>query len=335
MKIAVFSTKRYDRETLLAPPGYPHELVYLEPRLTVETAPLAAGFDGVCLFVHDQADRATLSCLAEHGCRLVALRCAGYNHVDLAAAASLGMAVVRVPAYSPYAVAEHAVGLILSLNRHFHRAHARVRDNNFSLDGFLGFDVHGKTVGVIGTGKIGQCFIQIMLGFGCRVLAYDLHRVQRLEEQGVEYRPFAEVMAEADIVSLHCPLTPQTHHLMNAQTLGQMKRGAMLINTSRGPLIDAVAVIEALKSGWLGYLGIDVYEEEEGVFFEDYSNRIITDDVLMRLNTFPNVLMTSHQAYFTREAVANIAATTLHNIEEFARTGTGQNLVRPESVVIP
>ncbi len=327
MKIAVFSTKRYDRETLFPPPGYPHELVYLEPRLTLETAPLASGFDGVCLFVHDQADRAVLTCLAGYGCRLVALRCAGYNHVDLTAAKALGITVVRVPAYSPYAVAEHAIGLILSLNRHFHRAHARIRDNNFSLDGFLGFDLHGKTVGVIGTGKIGQCFVQIMLGFGCRVLAYDLQPVQRLQEQGVEYRSLAEVIAEADILSLHCPLTPQTHHLMNANTLGQMKPGAMLINTSRGALIDAVAVIEALKCGRLGYLGIDVYEEEEGVFFEDLSNRIITDDVLMRLNTFPNVLMTSHQAYFTREAVTNIAATTLDNIEEFARTGSCRNIV--------
>ena len=324
MKVAVFSTKPYDREYLdRANAGHGHALTFFEAHLGRETAILAAGHDAVCAFVNDVLDGEVLRQLAAGGTRLVALRSAGFNHVDLTAARSLDITVARVPAYSPYAVAEHAVGLILTLNRKFHRAYSRVREGNFSLHGLRGFDLHGRTVGTIGTGKIGAVFARIMLGFGCRVLAFDPEPSQECRALGVEYVTLEELLRTSDIVSLHSPLNESTHHLINAERLALVKRGVMLINTSRGALVDTRAVIEALKSGQLGYLGIDVYEEEEQLFFEDLSTQIIRDDVFMRLLTFPNVIVTAHQAFFTEEALLNIAGTTVANITAFER-GTGE-----------
>lgn len=319
MQVAVFSTKPHDEDFLVAANTPGHELVFFEPRLTPETASLAAGSRAVCPFVNDDVGTATIERLAEVGVELLALRSAGYNHVDLAAAHDAGLPVVRVPAYSPHAVAEHAVALVLSLNRKIHRAYNRVREGNFSLGGLLGFDLHGTTVGVIGTGAIGRAFSQIMLGFGCEVLAHDPMPDDRCRAMGVQYRPLDEVLAASQIVSLHCPLTPDTHHLINADSLALMQRGVMLVNTSRGALVDTVAVIEALKSGRIGYLGLDVYEEEEGMFFEDLSDHVLRDDVFSRLLTFPNVLITGHQAFFTAEALHNIAATTIANLTAFER----------------
>ncbi len=320
MKIAVFSPKPYDRTFLKAASApHGHQLVFFEPRLTVETAALAAGFPAVCVFVNDCVNAEVLEILHRGGTRLVALRCAGFNNVDLEAAERLGITVARVPAYSPYAVAEHTVGLILTLNRKLHRAYNRVREGNFSLDGLLGFDLHGRTVGVVGTGKIGATLVPIVQGFGCRVLAYDPYPNPEVEARGVEYVPLPQLLAEADIVTLHCPLTPETHHLIDAAALRQMKPGVMLINTSRGALVDTPAVIEALKSGRVGYLGLDVYEEEADLFFEDLSQQLIQDDVFSRLLTFPNVVITGHQAFFTAEALTNIAETTLENVTAFER----------------
>ena len=315
MNVAVFSTKAYDQKFLeQANAAHRHGLVFLEPRLTPETAPLAAGFGAVCAFVNDRLSAEVLRTLAAGGTRLIALRSAGFNHVDLLAAQELGLTVVRVPAYSPYAVAEHALGLVLSLNRKIHRAYNRVREGNFSIEGLLGFDLHGKTVGVIGTGKIGLIFARIMAGLGCEVLAFDPYPSP---EADLRYAPLAQLFAESDILSLHCPLTPETYHVIGAEAVGRMKRGVMLINTSRGALVDTVAVIEGLKSGVIGYLGLDVYEEEADLFFEDLSDRLIQDDVFSRLLTFPNVLVTGHQAFFTEEAIRNIAETTLGNISAF------------------
>lgn len=324
MKVAVFSTKPYDRQFLeAANQAHGHELHFFEPRLTEDTAPLAAGYSAVCAFVNDQLNAKVLDNLARSGTRLVALRSAGFNHVDLAAAAGLGIKVVRVPAYSPYAVAEHTLGLILALTRKIHRAYNRVREGNFALDGLLGFDLYGQTAGLIGTGQIGKVVADILLGFGCRVLAYDPYPNPDLAEKDVAYVSLEELLSTSDIVSLHCPLTPETHHLINAQTLGQMKDGAMLINTSRGALLDTTAIIEALKSGKIRYLGLDVYEEEEDLFFEDLSDDVLQDDVFARLLTFPNVIITGHQAFFTRNALEAIASTTLGNISAFE---TGQAL---------
>jgi D-lactate dehydrogenase len=324
MKVAVFSTKPYDREYLdRANAGHGHALTFFDAHLDRETAILGAGHGAVCAFVNDVLDSEVLRQLAAGGARLIALRSAGFNQVDLAAARSHGLVVARVPAYSPYAVAEHAVGLILTLNRKYHRAYNRVRDGNFSLQGLRGFDLHGRTVGTVGTGKIGAVFARIMLGFGCRVLAFDPAPDQGSRDLGVEYVALDELLRTSDIVSLHAPLSERTHHLIDAARLSLMKRGVMLINTSRGALIDTRAVIEALKSGQIGYLGIDVYEEEEQLFFEDLSSEIIHDDVFMRLLTFPNVIVTAHQAFFTEEALLNIASTTLANITAFER-GTGE-----------
>lgn len=318
MRAVVFSTKPYDRQFLGAANAGRHELVFHEARLRAETASLAAGADAACLFVHDHADAAVLGAFASLGVRYLALRCAGFNNVDLAAAARHGIAVARVPAYSPHGVAEHAVALLLTLNRRVHRAYNRVRDGNFALEGLLGFDLHDKTVGVIGTGKIGACFARIMRGFGCRVLAHDVAHQPALAALGVEYAPLERVFAESHVISLHCPLTPRTEHLVDAAALARMRDGVFLLNTGRGPLVDTAAVIDALKSGKLGALALDVYEEEEGVFFEDHSGGILADDQLARLLSFPNVLVTSHQAFFTREAVTAIAATTLANLDDFA-----------------
>ncbi|MBW4575228.1 MAG: 2-hydroxyacid dehydrogenase [Aphanothece sp. CMT-3BRIN-NPC111] len=315
MKVAVFSTKSYDRQFLEAANAEnKHELAFFEPHLTCKTSVLASGFPAVCVFVNDQLDKQTLSALASGGTRLIALRCAGYNNVDLAAAAELGMKIVRVPAYSPYAVAEHTIALILTLNRKIHRAYARIREGNFSLEGLLGFDLHSCTVGIIGTGKIGFIVANILKGFGCHLLAYDPFPNPECEALGVKYVALPELLATSDIITLHTPLMPETYHIIDAQALSQMKDGVMLINTSRGGLIDTKAVIQALKSGKIGYLGLDVYEQETDLFFEDLSNSVIQDDVFQRLLTFPNVIITGHQAFLTKNAIKNIAETTINNI---------------------
>ena len=321
MRIAVFNTKPYDQSFLeAANASHGFELVFLEAHLSPRTALLAQGCEAVCTFVNDPLPAATLTALHGLGVRLIALRCAGFNQVDLSAAARLGMTVARVPAYSPFAVAEHAVALILTLNRNIHRAYNGVREGNFQLEGLLGFDLHGKTIGVIGTGKIGAIFATIMRGFGTRVLAYDPYPNPDI---GVEYVTLEVLLGQSDVISLHCPLTPQTQHLMDARHLALLKRGAMLVNTSRGALIDTPAAIEALKSGQIGALALDVYEEEGDLFFENLSNSVIQDDVFSRLLTFPNVLITGHQAFFTREALENIARTTLQNVAAFA-SGEGE-----------
>jgi D-lactate dehydrogenase len=324
MKIAFFNTKRYEKQPFEdANREAGHQFRWIDLPLRAETADLAKGCQAVCVFVNDQVDAAAILRLKEIGVRLVATRSAGYNHIDLPAAHAAGITVVRVPAYSPYAVAEHTVALMLSLNRHVHRAYSRVRDGNFSLDGLLGFDMHGKTVGLIGLGKIGACTARILIGMGCRLLGYDPFSTV----EGVTPVPLAQLLAESDIVSLHCPLTADTRHLINAGAIAGMKRGAMLINTSRGALVDTLAVIEALKSGQLGWLGIDVYEEEGELFFSDLSETVIQDDVFTRLLTFPNVLVTGHQAFFTAEALGAIAAVTVRNISEFEQSGTCGNAV--------
>jgi len=331
MKVAVFSTKPYDKAFLeAANADHRHDLVFLETRLTGETTALASGFPAVCVFVNDQLDEAVLGTIARSGTQLVALRCAGFNNVDLAMAHKLGMTVVRVPAYSPHAVAEHTVGLILTLNRNIHRAYNRVREGNFALDGLLGFDLNNRTVGIIGTGQIGAVVAQILKGFGCHLIAHDPFPNPALAGIDVRYAELSEVFVESDILTLHCPLTPETYHLISTEALQEMKTGVMLINTSRGALLDTQAVIDALKSGKIGYLGLDVYEEEADLFFEDLSGRVIQDDTFARLLTFPNVLITGHQAFFTRNALEQIAATTLANITAFARGETTPNEVTLE-----
>ncbi len=317
MKVAVFSTKPYDERTLQKfNDGY-HQLIYFPVRLTPLTASLAKGFDAVCCFVNDQLDSECIGLLAEHGIKYIALRCAGYNNVDLQACAKHNLQVARVPEYSPYAAAEHAVGLIMDLNRHIHRAFSRVRENYYLLDGLLGFDMHGKTVGVIGTGKIGISFTKIMLGFGCKVIAYDPYESDEVKNLGAVYKPLESVFAESDIISLHCPLTPDTHHIIDKSSIKQMKKGVMIINTSRGGLVDTVAVIKGLKNEKIGYLGLDVYEEETDLFFEDLSNTVLLDDVFARLLTFSNVVITGHQGFFTREALDAISTVTVNNLTAF------------------
>ncbi|MEO0737696.1 MAG: 2-hydroxyacid dehydrogenase [Cyanobacteria bacterium J06649_12] len=317
MRIAFFNTKPYDQRSFTEiNTDHSHELTFFEPRLTPETASLASGFSAVCVFINDELGEETLRAIATTGTKLIALRCAGFNNVDLNVAKQLGITVVRVPAYSPYAVAEHAVGLIMTLNRKLYRAYNRVRDDNFSLDGLLGFDLHGKTVGIVGTGKIGQCFAQIMNGFGCKLLAYDVRPNPACVDIGVDYVELPILLTRSDIISLHCPLLPSTHHLINADSLQHVRPGAMLINTSRGGLIDTTAVIEAIKAGRVGYFGIDVYEREGGLFFEDLSDTVIQDDTFQLLQSFSNVVITAHQAFFTKEALSNIAETTLSNIND-------------------
>lgn len=319
LKVIVFSTKEYDKTFLkeaAVDTGY--NLKFVEARLSEETVALARGYPAICVFVNDVVDAAVIRELAEGGTRFIALRCAGFNNVDLHAAQEHGLCVARVPAYSPYAVAEHTVGLMLTLNRKIHRAHQRIREGNFALGGLLGFDMHGKTVGVIGTGKIGALVCRTMAaGFGCRVLAYDVHENPEVRELGVEYAPLEQIFRESEIITLHCPLMPETYHLIDGKSLAQMKQRVMIINTSRGALIDAAAAVEALKEGKLGALGLDVYEEEADLFFEDLSNEVIRDDVFARLLTMPNVLITGHQAYFTREALQNISRTTIGNLGDF------------------
>lgn len=336
VRVAFFDTRSFDREHFdREAPRFGHELVYFEPRLTESTAKLAAGFRVACCFVNDRVDERTLRTMHGGGTELVALRCAGYNNVDLQAARELGMSVVRVPEYSPHAVAEHAVALILALDRKLHRAHARVREMNFALDGLVGFDLYGKTVGIIGTGRIGKVAARIFAGFGCRILAHDVRPDPNLvSDLGVRFVDLPELYAAADIVTLHVPLTPSTHHLIDAHAFATMKRGVMLVNTSRGALIDSRALIQALKTGQIGSAGLDVYEEEEGIFFEDLSDRVLQDDVLARLLTFPNVLITSHQAFLTHEALTRIAQLTLGNISAF-EAGHLVNEVRAEEVIAP
>jgi len=320
MLVAAFSIKPYDREFLLAAAaGTAIEWRWFESRLDVDTARLADDATAVNCFVNDRLDAATLERLAAGGVRLITLRCAGFNQVDLATAARLGLPVVRVPEYSPHAVAEHAVGLALTLDRRLHKAYNRVREGNFSLDGLLGFDLHGRYVGIVGTGRIGRRMAEIMLGFGCKVLAHDPRPDPALAARGATYMPLDDLLARSDIVTLHCPLTPATWHLIDTSRIARMKRGAMLINTSRGGLVDTRAVINALKSGQIGNLGLDVYEEEADLFFDDRSNSIIDDDVFTRLLTFPNVVITAHQGFFTRDALEAIAAQTVRNLLHFQR----------------
>lgn len=315
MKIAFFSTQAYDKQFFTAHNlQYQFEFVFFEAALSLETIELIQGVHAVCVFVNDKVDRAVLKALALKGVKVVALRCAGFNNVDLDAAKANNITVCRVPAYSPASVAEHAVAMILTLNRKTHKAYNRVREQNFSLVGLLGFNLKGKKVAVIGTGKIGATFARIMLGFGCEVYAFDLVVDQTLEKAGVIYQPLLSVIQDADIISLHCPLNEQTKHLVSQDFLTHTKKGLMLINTSRGGLIDTKAVIEGLKTGHIGYLGIDVYEQEEKLFFRDLSSEIILDDAIQRLMSFPNVFVSAHQAFFTQEAMDQIAETTLENL---------------------
>lgn len=320
MKVAVFSTKAYDREFLdVANAAGHHQLFYFEGSLRDKTVRLTEGYDAVCVFVNDVLDATVIEGLAANHVKLIVLRCAGFNNVDIEAAHRFGLRVLRVPAYSPHAVAEHAVALVMTLNRKTHKAYNRVREGNFSIERLTGFELEGKTVGVVGTGRIGAIFARIMLGFGCSVLAYDNYPNKGLIEAGVRYTGIEEVFNTSDIISLHCPLTPETHHIINDRTLSMMKRGVMLINTSRGKLIDSDAAIKALKDGKLGYLGLDVYEQEESLFFKDLSEIVIRDDKISRLMTFPNVLITAHQAYFTDNALTQIAKTTLGNLDDYER----------------
>jgi D-lactate dehydrogenase len=328
MRTLVFSSQTYDRESFLAAASPSAMDLHFQPaRLNLETVALAHSYPVVCAFINDDLSAPVLEQLAAGGTRLIALRSAGYNHVDLPTAQQLGLSVVRVPAYSPHAVAEHAVALILALNRHLHRAYNRTRDGDFSLHGLTGFDLVGKTVGIVGTGQIGATFARIMAGFGCTVLAYDPYPNPAVEALGGRYLSLPQLLAQAQIISLHCPLTTESKHLINSASLAQMQFGAMLINTGRGALVDTPALIEALKSGQLGYLGLDVYEEEAQLFFEDRSDRPLQDDVLARLLTFPNVIITAHQAFLTREALGAIAQTTLDNIARWAE-GSPRNLVQ-------
>ena len=325
MKIVFFSAQPYDKiffNRYNETSGF--ELVFLESQLNEQTVNLVDNANAVCVFVNDQVNAFVCKQLSAKGCKIIALRCAGFNNVAIEAAKTNGLRVCRVAAYSPEAVAEHALALILTLNRKTHKAYNRVREQNFSLNGLLGFNLYGKTVGVIGTGNIGKAFCRIMLGMGCRVMAFDLIANKDMEALGVEYHPLIEVL-KSDIISLHCPLTNQTQHLINDETIAMMKKGVMLINTSRGALVYTKAVIKALKSGQIAYLGIDVYEQEEHLFFRDLSDNVIQDDEIQRLMSFSNVLITAHQAFFTDEALSQIATTTLNNVFQLLKNGNLTN----------
>jgi len=317
MRVAVFSTKSYDRTFLeAANAARRHDLTFFSPRLTAETVPLTSGFPAICAFVQDVLDRPVVEQLREGGTRLIALRSAGFNNVDLAAAQEAGITVVRVPSYSPHAVAEHSVAMMLALNRKIHRAYARVREGNFALEGLLGFDMENRTVGIVGTGQIGAVVARILHGFGCRLLAHDPRPNPECQKLGVEYCAIERLYEQSDIVTLHSPLTSETFHLIDDKSIQLMKPGVMIINTSRGAVIDTPAVLRALKTGKIGYLGLDVYEEEADLFFEDRSNLLLQDDILARLLTVPNVIITGHQAFFTEQALERIAETTLANISD-------------------
>jgi D-lactate dehydrogenase len=326
VKILFYSSKPYEIQAFTAQ-NSSHKLVFQELPLNEATCQLAKGFEAVCVFVNDCLDAKVLQQLKELGVRFILLRCAGFNHVDLQVAKQLGLLVARVPAYSPHAVAEHAVALLLTLNRHTHKAYNRVRENNFNLNGLEGFDLHGRTVGVIGAGKIGLCFIRIMLGFGCRVLVFDPEVSAEVQAMNVEVVSLQQLFKQADIISLHCPLNNATQHLIDAEAIAVMKEGVVIINTSRGAVIDSKALIGALKTKKIGALGLDVYEEESDLFFQDHSMDIIQDDLFQRLLTFPNVLITGHQGFLTQEALAGIAQTTLANASELEKKGSCQNFV--------
>lgn len=326
MKITFFSSQPYDKQFFTAiNKNYGFELDFYETHLGPHIVHAIQNTTIICVFVNDKLNREVLQALKEKGVKIIALRCAGFNNVDIVAAKEMGFKVCRVPAYSPQAVAEHAVAMLLTLNRKTHKAYNRVREQNFSLNGLLGFDLFGKTVGVIGTGNIGAAFCKIMIGFGCRVIAFDLVANQELENCGVQYMPLTNVLQQADILSLHCPLNEQTKHIINKDTIALTKKGVVLINTSRGGLINTKDVIAALKQKHISSLGIDVYEQEENLFFKDLSATIIEDDVIQRLMSFPNVLITAHQAFFTQEALTQIATTTLQNVKELIETGTLSN----------
>jgi len=329
MRVAVFSTKTYDREYLnkFNITGN-HKLTYFEASLNSNTTNLTLGFEAVCVFVNDKIDSGTIEKLSENGIKIIALRCAGFNNVDIEMARQKNIKVVRVPAYSPQAVAEHAVALILTLNRKTHKAFNRIREGNFSLEKLIGFNLYKKTVGVIGTGQIGAIFCEIMLGFGCKVIAFDIYESNDLKAKGVEYKSFDEIIHNSDIISLHCPLTPETHHLFNRSVFNKIKKGVMIINTCRGAVIKTSDTIEALKSGKLGYLGMDVYEQEENLFFRDLSESIIQDELILQLISFPNVLITSHQGFFTNEALGEIATTTIKNLTDFENIAALENEVK-------
>ncbi len=329
MKIAFFSTKSYDKfyfEKYSSTSNYTFS--YFETALNADTANLTIGYDAVCVFVNDKIDEKTIEILSKNEVKLIALRCAGFNNIDLKATQAHGIKVVRVPAYSPQSVAEHAVALILTLNRKTHKVYNRVREGNFSLENMTGFNLFGKTVGVVGTGKIGEAFANIMLGFGCKVIAFDIQKSEELIAKGVEYQSFDYLLSNADIISLHCPLNESTYHIFDESAFAKLKTGVMLINTSRGALIKTEDVIKALKNRKIGYLGIDVYEQEDKLFFKDLSESIIQDDLIQRLVSFPNVLVTPHQGFFTEEALTQIAVTTLKNITEFHENLSLTNEVR-------
>lgn len=329
IKIAFFGTKEYDREMFdKYNKDYNYEITYFKTKLNEETAPLAAGHDVVCIFVNDTANKEVLLKLKKLGVKLIALRCAGFNNVDIAELPN-GLSVVRVPAYSPYAVAEHTVGLLLALNRKVYKSYQRTKKYNFSLDGLLGFDIHGKTVGVIGTGKIGKIFIEIMKGFGANILAYDVYEDLEAEKQlGFKYTSLDEIYKNSDIISLHCPLTDDNHNLINEDSMSKMKKGVILLNTSRGKLINSKDLVKCLEQGMIGGVGLDVFEDEEEYFLNDMSNSYIRDAELSILLSMPNVVITAHQAFFTKEALEKIVTTTLSNIEDFFKDGNCENIVK-------
>lgn len=337
MRILVYSAHAYDREFLnRANDSLAHEIEYTEASLNAMTADLARGFPGVCCFVNDALNADILTRLHAGGTRFIALRCAGFNNVDLGAAERIGVTVARVPAYSPGSVAEFTIGLILSLQRHIHRAYTRVREANFTLEGLLGSELCGSTVGVVGHGNIGSVVCRILAsGFGCRVLVYDPFVNPGALCEGAELVGWPDLLSESDIVTLHCPLTPETHHLINTEAIAKMKAGAVLINTSRGAIVEARSVIQGLKNGHIGAFGMDVYEEEGDTFYHDLSSRVIQDDVLARLMTFPNVLITGHQAFFTRTAMEAIAQTTIRNINDFESGVVSPNILAQTDVVSP
>jgi D-lactate dehydrogenase len=331
MKVAIFSTKYYEREYLNnANAGGKHQLTFYDVILNEDSINLTIGYEAVCVLLSDKISKAVVDKLSANNIKLIDLRSAGFDNVDVEAATKRNIKVMRVPAYSPQAIAEHAVSLILALDRKTYKAYNRVRENNFSLNNLMGFNLSGKTVGVVGTGKIGRAFSAIMLGFGCKVIAYDIKESEALKEKGVEYKTFEKVLQVSDIISIHCPLTADTHHLFNSFAFAKMKVGAMLINTSRGAVIKTSHAVEALKRAQLGYLGIDVYEGEENLFFKDLSGSIIQDDLIERLMSFNNVLITPHQAFFTKEAVEQIALTTIKNFTDFENGIPSVNEVKIE-----
>ncbi len=326
MKVTFFSTKPYDKEYFdKINKDFHFKFDYYETHLGPHIVNVIEKSDAICAFVNDKLNADVLEVLASKGVKYIAMRCAGFNNVDLEAAKRLGLRVCRVPAYSPQAVAEHAMALILTLNRKTNKAYNRVREQNFSLNGLTGFNIHGKTVGIVGTGNIGQAFYDVISGFGCRIIAFDVHQNPRLVEAGVEYLPLEEVFAQSDIISLHCPLLESTHHMINKESIKHMKKGVMIINTSRGGLIDTKAVIHGLKFKHIGHLGIDVYEQEEKLFFRDLSDEIIDDDTIQLLTSFPNVMVTAHQAFLTSEALGQIAHTTLNSLKHFVDGTTAEN----------